>query len=125
MISNTDILILGDEPALRAELQTAASALGEHQPRLRFAADHHALLEAVRSRPPGLVLVPFGDVPAEVAKLAREMATSSPPIPVAAIFRPNGCRRVGSDCRARAGDQFAPHATGSDHRRRSSRRRNT
>ncbi len=87
-----DIVILTDDAQLQGELQTAASALGEHQPRLRFAADHHALLEAVRSRSPGLVLVPFGDVPAEVAKLARELATSSPPIPVAAIFRPNGFR---------------------------------
>jgi pilus assembly protein CpaE len=37
------------------------------------------------------VLAPFSDVPADVFKLARELANMSPPpLPVAAIFRPNG-----------------------------------
>lgn len=87
-----DVVILTDDPQLQSELQTAASALGERQPRLRFAADRHALLDAVRSKPPGLVLAPFGDAPGEVARLASELAAFAPPIPLAAIFRPNGFR---------------------------------
>jgi hypothetical protein len=82
-----EIVILTDDPQLQSELQTAASALGERQPRLRFAADRHALLDAVRSKPPGLV-----SAPGEVARLASELAAFAPPIPLAAIFRPNGFR---------------------------------
>jgi len=87
-----EVVILTDDPQLQSELQTAASTLGERQPRLRFAADRHALLDAVRSKPPGLVLAPFGDTPGDVARLASELAALSPPIPLAAIFRPNGFR---------------------------------
>jgi len=85
-----EVVVLTDEPQLQAELQTAASALGERQPRLRFAADRHAMREAIRSKPPGLVLAPFGDTPKDVAVLAKELAALTPPIPLAAIFRPNG-----------------------------------
>jgi len=85
-----EIVVLTDEPQLQSELQTAASALGERQPRLRFAADRHAMREAIRSKPPGLVLAPFGDTPKDVAVLAKELAALTPPIPLAAIFRPNG-----------------------------------
>ncbi len=49
-------------------------------------------MEAIRSRPPSIVMAAVGDVPGEVSKLAKELATSSPSIPVAAIFRPNGFR---------------------------------
>jgi pilus assembly protein CpaE len=87
-----DIVVLTDEPQLQGELQTAAAALGERQPRLRFAADRHSLLETVRSKPPGLVLAPFGDTPGDVARLAKELAVFDPPISLAAIFRPNGFR---------------------------------
>lgn len=85
-----EIVVLTDEPQLQSELQTAASAIGERQPRLRFAADRHAMREAIRSKPPGLVLAPFGDTPKDVAVLAKELAALTPPIPLAAIFRPNG-----------------------------------
>ncbi|MCA9204427.1 MAG: AAA family ATPase, partial [Planctomycetales bacterium] len=87
-----DIVILTDDPQLQGELQTAAEGLGERQPRLRFAADHHDLLQALRSKPPGLVLAPFGDTPADVGRLAKELSGGTPPIPLAAIFRPNGFR---------------------------------
>ena len=87
-----DIVILTDEPQLQDELQTAAAALGEGQPRLRFTADRHSLLETVRSKPPGLVLAPFGDTPGDVTRLAKELAAFDPPISLAAIFRPNGFR---------------------------------
>ena len=90
MPSTTDILTLTDDPQLQAELQTAAGALGEAQPRLRFVSDHHALMESIRSRPPALVLAPFGEAPGELSNLARELVTSSPPIPLVAIFRPYG-----------------------------------
>lgn len=85
-----EILVLTDDEQLQGELKAAASALGENQPRVRFAADRPDLLNAIRSRPPSLVLAPFGDQPRDVAKLAKELASTSPPVPVAAIFRPNG-----------------------------------
>ena len=87
-----EVVILTDDPQLRGELQTAAAGLGELQPRFRFASDRHALLEAVRSKPPGLVLAPFGDTPSDIARLAKELAAFAPPVPLAAIFRPNGFR---------------------------------
>ena len=87
-----EIVILTDDPQLQGELQTAAEGLGDRQPRLRFAADHHDLFEAVRSKPPGLVLAPFGDTPSDVARLAKEMSNLAPRIPLAAIFRPHGFR---------------------------------
>lgn len=92
MTSIPDILVLTDDPQLQGELQTAAAALGVRQPRVRFAADHAALLEAIRSRPPDVVLAPFGDTHGDVARLAKELATFAPPVPLAAIFRPNGFR---------------------------------
>jgi hypothetical protein len=51
MSDSTDLLILTDDPQLQAELRTAAAAVGERQPRLRFAADRHALLAANRTLP--------------------------------------------------------------------------
>ena len=90
MPSTTEILTLSDDPQLQGELQTACSSLGEDQPRLRFVSDHPALMESIRSRPPALVLAPFGDKPSEIANLARELTTSSPPIPLVAIFQPYG-----------------------------------
>lgn len=90
MTSTTEILILTGDLQLCGELQTAVSSMGDEQPRLRFAQDRHELMEAIRSRPPALVLAEFGDSPSNVSKLARELATSSPPIPLAAVFRPNG-----------------------------------
>jgi len=59
---------------------------------MRFADDRHALMEAIRSRPPALVLMPFGDDPRDVSKVARELNAMQPAIPIAAIFRPNGFR---------------------------------
>ena len=87
-----EIVILTDDPQLQGELQTAAEGLGERQPRLRFVTDQHDLFEAVRSKPPGLVLAPFGETPSDVARLAKELSNLSPPIPLAAIFRPSGFR---------------------------------
>jgi pilus assembly protein CpaE len=88
--ATTEILTLSDDLQLQGELQTAARALGEDQPRLRFVADQHALMEAIRSRPPALVLAPFGEKSSDMSNLARELTTSSPPIPLVAIFRPHG-----------------------------------
>lgn len=90
MAATTDILTLTDDPQLQGELQTAANALGEDQPRLRFVSDHPALMESIRSRPPALVLAAFGDTLSEISSLARELSTASPPIPLVAIFRPYG-----------------------------------
>ena len=87
-----EIVVFTDDPQLQGELQTAAEGLGERQPRLRFVADRHDLFEAVRSKPPGLVLAPFGETPGDVARLAKELSGGAPPIPLAAIFRPNGFR---------------------------------
>lgn len=92
MAITSEILILTDESQLREELQTAARSMGDEQPRMRFADDRHALMEAIRSRPPALVLMPFGDDPRDVSKVARELNAMQPAIPIAAIFRPNGFR---------------------------------
>jgi pilus assembly protein CpaE len=85
-----EILVLADQPQLRSELTIAFQALGELVPRHRFVEDRSQLFEAVRMRNPELVLVEFGEHPREMISLARELSTSSPPVPIAAIFRPNG-----------------------------------
>jgi pilus assembly protein CpaE len=85
-----DLAVLTEDLQLQSELRSAVSSLGEAQPRLRFAASHRELLEAVRSRTPTLVLAPFGDLPADVSKLARELASLEHPVPVAAILPPHG-----------------------------------
>ncbi len=92
MAITSEILILTDDSQLREELQTAARSMGDEQPRMRFVGDRPALLEAIRSRPPMLVLMPFGDDPRDVAKVAKELNMMQPAVPVAAIFRPNGFR---------------------------------
>ena len=92
MALTSEILILTDDPQLREELQTAARSMGEEQPRMRFAEDRHALMEAIRSRPPALVLMPFGDDPRDVSRVAKELTAMQPAVPLAAIFRPNGFR---------------------------------
>lgn len=92
MAITSEILILTDDSQLREELQTAARSMGDEQPRMRFVGDRPALLEAIRSRPPMLVLMPFADDPRDVAKVAKELNMMQPAVPVAAIFRPNGFR---------------------------------
>ncbi len=92
MAITSEILILTDDSQLRDELQTAARSMSDEQPRMRFVRDRPALLEAIRSRPPMLVLMPFGDDPRDVAKVAKELNMMQPAVPVAAIFRPNGFR---------------------------------
>ena len=92
MTDISEILTLTDDPQLQTELQNAADALGESSPRLRFAVDRRDLMEAVRSKPPGLILAPFGDKPGDVSSLAKELAELAPLIPLAAIFRTDGFR---------------------------------
>ena len=87
-----DILTFTTDPQLESELNAACASLGDNQPRMRYARSRNELMESIRSRPPALVLMPFGDDPRDVSKLASELATSSPPIPLAAVFRPNGFR---------------------------------
>ena len=86
----SEILIVSEDTSLRDELQSAAQSLGDQQPRLRHVADAAELMQAVRSRPPQLVLVPFGDDHRNVGRVAEELRTCQPPIPVVGLFRPNG-----------------------------------
>lgn len=85
----SDIAVLSEDSALREELQSAAQSLGEMQPRLHHVADAAELMQLVRSRPPQLVLVPFDDDHDQVGRIARELQSSVPPIPVVGVFRPN------------------------------------
>ncbi len=90
MAMTSEILTITEDSQLREELQAAAKMLGEQQPRLRFVADRGELMQAVRSRPPELVLVPFGDDHRDVGRVAQELKSTQPPIPVVGVFRPNG-----------------------------------
>ncbi|MEL6105428.1 MAG: AAA family ATPase [Planctomycetota bacterium] len=92
MTNIEEILVLSDDTRLQTELQNAADALGEAQPRLRYVADRRDLMEAVRSKPPGMILAPFGDQPSDVASLAKELDELAPSIPFVAIFRTDGFR---------------------------------
>ncbi|MFM7037593.1 MAG: CpaE family protein [Planctomycetaceae bacterium] len=83
-----DVLILGADGGLQEELRAAAEFRGEVRPRLRFVADEHGLQAEVRSRPPGLVLVPLSLGVREVLRLSRELGAVVPAIPVVAVFRP-------------------------------------
>ncbi|MEZ6129767.1 MAG: hypothetical protein R3C59_13875 [Planctomycetaceae bacterium] len=98
MAMTSEILTITEDPQLREELQAAAQSLGEQQPRLRYVRDVAELMQAVRSRPPELVLVPFGDDHREVGRVAQELRTCQPPIPVVGLFRPNGFADNVSEC---------------------------
>lgn len=86
----SEAVVVSTDPTLRDELQSAAQSMGDQQPRVRHVADQTELMQVVRSRPPGLVLVPFEDDHRHVAAIAAELQTAQPPIPVIGVFRPNG-----------------------------------
>lgn len=86
----SEIALLSSDAALRDELQSAAQAMGETQPRIETVPDNGELMQLVRSKPPQLVLVPFDDDHGQVGRVARELQTANPPIPVVGVFRPNG-----------------------------------
>lgn len=86
----SEIVVISNEQSLHEELLAAAQSLGEQQPRVRHVADSAELMQVVRSRPPELVLAPFGSDHRDVGRIAQELQTAQPPIPVVGIFRPNG-----------------------------------
>lgn len=86
----SEIVIVGSDDSLRSELQSAAQSLGDHQPRLRYVEDRAQLMQVTRSRPPELVLMPFAEDHREVGRVARELKSAQPPIPVVAVFHPHG-----------------------------------
>lgn len=85
----SEITVVSEDPALSEELRAAAESMGDRQPRLRHVADAAELMQVARSRPPQLVLVPFGDDHGQVGRIARELQAADPPVPVVGVFRPN------------------------------------
>lgn len=86
----SEIALVSGDAALREELLSAAQSMGESQPRLETVANVGELMQLVRSVPPQLVFVPFDDDHEQVGRVARELQTANPPIPVVGVFRPNG-----------------------------------
>lgn len=90
MVMNSGILVLANDASLQQELQAAAGSMLDEAPRLRFVADDTSLQEELRSRPPFLVLVDAGKDWKRVMRVAAEIGALRSPVPVVALFRPDG-----------------------------------
>ncbi len=90
MANNASVLILTDDAKLREEFDSAFRAMGDEQPRYRFAVDRNQLFEALRTQSVDLILIEFSQKPRELTSLVKQCEGSAPGVPVAAILRPEG-----------------------------------
>lgn len=88
------LLIATSDATLRAELQSAVSALAEDQIVVHLAADLRQAVEAARNRQPHLVLAELGQDVRNLVAFVREVSIVSPATTTAAAFDP---RRLGAD----------------------------
>jgi pilus assembly protein CpaE len=85
----TQILIVGSDPKLRAELEAALSGSSDERPIIHQAADYRLGVEAARSRRPDLLLAEMTPDLRQLKMLSEEIALCSPDTLVAAVFHPN------------------------------------
>ena len=89
MPTTPNFLVIGSDPQLYAEVESALAALGEPRPVLHRAIDVRQGLEMARSRRPEVALIEMTTDLRALAALADEMALASPETVVAAAFRPD------------------------------------
>ncbi|HUG94097.1 MAG TPA: AAA family ATPase, partial [Planctomycetaceae bacterium] len=89
MPSTPHILIVGSDPALRDEVETALTALDGSASAIQAVGDVRQGLESARRRAPALALVEMGPDLRELKLFAAELAEHSPGTTIAAVFRPD------------------------------------
>jgi pilus assembly protein CpaE len=90
MTTTASVLILTDDAKLREEFDSAFRAMGDEQPRYRFAVDRNQLFEALRTQSVDLIVIEFSQKPKELTSLVKQCEGSAPDVPVAAVLRPEG-----------------------------------
>jgi pilus assembly protein CpaE len=89
MPTTPNLLVIGSDPQLHAEVESALASLDDPRPVLHSAPDVRQGLETARSRRPEVVLIEMTTDLRALAALADEMALASPETVVAAAFRPD------------------------------------
>jgi pilus assembly protein CpaE len=82
------LLLVGGDPVLREELQSALEQIPQHEPVLFVARDWRAALEMARGRPPEVVLVELDAEPARLRAFAQDLAAAAPQAVLVGIFEP-------------------------------------
>ena len=88
MTGPLQILIVGADPQLGEECESALASLGGEAPVFHRAADSRQAVEIARSRRPGLAIVEMGVDLARLKAIVSDIAAVSPETLTAAAFRP-------------------------------------
>jgi len=87
MLATVNILVVGSDPQLPAELESAVASLDEPRPLLHHVSDARQAVEVARNREPDLVLIEMGPDLKPLAAFADEVGRASPETTVAALIR--------------------------------------
>lgn len=90
MSATAQILIFSSDEKIVEESQLAFSALPDRSSRFRVVSNMGALFEAIRNHSISLVLLEYGEDPAELIDCVRQIQAISPETNIAAILRPEG-----------------------------------
>lgn len=90
MSATAQILIFSSDEKIVEESQLAFSALPDRSSRFRVVSHMGALFEAIRNHSISLVLLEYGEDPAELIDCVRQIQAISPETKIAAILRPEG-----------------------------------
>jgi len=83
-------LVISDDSHLGPELQALGSALAPPAPTLQFTTDFRQGLEAVRSRPPTLVVCALPEDWNRLRSFVEDLSVAAPQTPVAVAYHPAG-----------------------------------
>ncbi|MGI9474798.1 MAG: AAA family ATPase [Rubripirellula sp.] len=90
MSATAQILIFSSDEKIGEELELAFSALPDRSSRFRVVNHMGALFEAIRNHSISLVLVEYGEDPADLIDCVRQIQAISADTNIAAILRPEG-----------------------------------
>ena len=89
METTPQILVVGSDPMLRDELETAVAGLRKWRPVVHFSAGHRQGVEVARNRRPEVICVQLESDPTSLKTFAEEVRTASPHSSVVALYRPD------------------------------------
>jgi pilus assembly protein CpaE len=84
------ILVVGSDPLLQSEFESAVSGLRKWKPVPHFVRGQQRGIEAARNRRPDIVCVQLDADPTQLKTFAEEIHSSSPGSVVVALYRPDG-----------------------------------
>src|SRR6185436_20191939 len=88
METTPQILVVGSDPLLRGEFESAVGALRKWRPVLHFAVTSRLAIEVARNRRPEIVCVQLESDPRTLKTFAEEIAAVAPGSSVVALYRP-------------------------------------